>query len=173
MPAIADIALVALSLILFLAAASDCLRLIIPNRIVALVPGLFAVTAALAPGSVAWVSHLGAAALVLCLGYGLMHLKLIGGGDVKLWSAVALWTGFESLGEQSLLTALLGGALAMALLLARVGTDKLASHATAPTRTTSIPRILRSGAPVPYGVAISAAAVIVLVQSPPAFLLPH
>ena len=55
----------------------------------------------------------GMAILVFVFGYVLWHFGLLGGGDVKLLSVVALWSGFAYGFELILLTALAGGGIAL------------------------------------------------------------
>lgn len=78
--------------ILLLAAWSDARRFLIPNMYPLLLVGLSAL--ALATGfpfiGPAW-SHLAHFAIALVVGMALFHFRWFGGGDVKLYAAVALW----------------------------------------------------------------------------------
>lgn len=69
----------------------------------------------------------------------------MGGGDVKLMTAIAVWTGLGGLPAFLVGTMLGGGILACTLLVARV----LPLPASAP-------RLLKRDAPLPYAVAIAA-----------------
>lgn len=60
---------------------------------------------------------MGAAVAVLVLGAAAFHLRMLGGGDVKLLAAGALWLGAGALGTFLMTTALTGGVLAVAYLI--------------------------------------------------------
>lgn len=99
---------------------------------------------------------LAAAALVLLVGIGLFALGLMGGGDIKLLVVLTLWTGW---GMQSvhflMLTAIMGGVLVILLL-------PLRAISSAIMKGQSLPRILTAKQPVPYGLAIAAAFLLML-----------
>lgn len=100
-----------------LAAFTDLFTMTIPNRI-SLV--LIAAFLALAPFSgitlpqFGW--HVAAGAIVLAVTFGLFIAGIIGGGDAKLVSAVALWVGMDHLLPYLLVASLFGGALTLGLL---------------------------------------------------------
>lgn len=106
--------------LLVLAAANDIARLKIPNWIsVALVLSFFPV-AALARFSMGEVGmHAATGFGGLALGFVLFTRNWLGAGDAKLFAAIALWMGWPGTGEFAIVTALIGGALALSLLLAR------------------------------------------------------
>lgn len=141
---------VAYCALLLAAALFDAWKYIIPNQIILGLAGLFLGTALVLPTPVAWQSHLGAAGAVLAVGIIPFILGRLGGGDIKLMTAVSLWTGFDYLLEFLVYTSLAGGALALLLLLVR----RLA-------RGRPLPRLLRIGESVPYAVAIAPAAILV------------
>ncbi len=86
---------------------------------------------------------------------------LIGGGDVKLLAAAALWAGADALPPLLLLTALIGGLLALLFLTPLGRADR---GARMPKRRRAEAKSHgRTGPPVPYGVAIAAAALAVTV----------
>ena len=72
-------------------------------------------------------------------------MNWMGGGDVKLLGACALWPGLEGLPTLLLGTMLAGGALAAVALLGRRLVGNRGDHAYPG---------LRSGGPIPYAVAI-------------------
>jgi len=78
----------------------------------------------------------------------------MGGGDVKLLTAVAFWAGFEHLTELLLYVAIAGGVLAIGLIVMR---KTIMSLGAANTRLAAVklPRILLDGEGVPYGLAIA------------------
>lgn len=137
------------------AAASDLARYEIPNAlslvlVAAFVPFATGLTLDLA------ATHLlaGLSMLVvtaLCFGFGLM-----GGGDAKLLAAAAVWMGWHNLLPFLLLTTLAGACLGMLLLVLR----QFLPHASETGRWYS--RLLSRHEGVPYGVAISGAALMLL-----------
>jgi prepilin peptidase CpaA len=143
------------------AAASDLLTMLIPNRIsLALVAG-FALLAATGPMSWSEIGlHLGAGAAVLAATFTLFALGIIGGGDAKLAAATALWLGFDGLGDYLLAASIFGGALTLAILLAR-------AHPL-PGRIARMPFALHlhdAKTGIPYGIALAGAALLVLPET--------
>lgn len=99
------------------------------------------------------------AGIALLIGMPVFAMRLMGGGDVKLLIVLGLWVGTAAGLEFFIYTALLGGLLALVLVAVRPATAWLCSkRAVMP----SIPRIFTYGEPLPYGVAIALAFVIVL-----------
>jgi prepilin peptidase CpaA len=135
------------------AAVEDFRRLVIPNAVVAGLCVLWLLHLATAPGfSLAGsLGAAGCAAAVFFIGALLYSRGLIGGGDVKLLAAATLWAGPASTPTLLIVTAVLGGLLTL-VLLASARLRALFSWA----RATALKSL-----PVPYGVAIAAAAVIV------------
>jgi len=66
-----------------------------------------------------WYLALVAALIAFGLGYGFYHFGLMGAGDAKLFAAAALFTGLGWLMQFALITALLGGILAVVYLVIR------------------------------------------------------
>src|ERR1700742_2496864 len=90
--------LVALPVLLAAAAGWDLASFTIPNFLSLALVALFAVfiiCAGLSWHAAGW--HLLAGLLGLCIGFALFALRYIGGGDAKLFAAVALWLGFLNL----------------------------------------------------------------------------
>jgi prepilin peptidase CpaA len=85
---------------------------------------------------------LAAATAVFLAGAVAFRFRLLGGGDVKLIAAAALWLGAAALGPFLLATALAGGALAIGFLLTRHLREGLAAG-------------------LPYGIAIAAGGILV------------
>jgi prepilin peptidase CpaA len=110
--------------------------------------GLARIAAGLAAGAgvVAAALDLAAAAAVFLAGAFAFRFRLLGGGDVKLLAAGALWLGAAALGPFLLATALAGGALALALLVVRL------------LRRPDADGIAAS---LPYGIAIAAGGILV------------
>jgi prepilin peptidase CpaA len=113
------------------------------------------------PAAPAVFAAMAGAALVLAGGVLLFERGLIGGGDVKLMAVAALWTGAGGLPRLLMLTALLGGGLALLFL------SPLGPRLTAVRESDPVPAgggALRVGrTPIPYGVAIAGAALIVTI----------
>lgn len=143
MPA-ADIVAVAALLCVVAAAVDDVRRYAIADAWPIAISGLFAVHSLfVSPGS--WPSHLAGPALVFAVGLIGFARGYVGGGDVKLLTAIAAWTGLAGLPDLLLGTAVAGGLLALALIVARSST--LAGKGW---------RMFDRDAPVPYAVAIAA-----------------
>lgn len=155
------------TLLLCIAAAFDTWKFIIPNAITVGLIALYVVTALLLPydmGWREWLSHVGAAAAVLAGGAVLFAFKRMGGGDVKLMTAVAFWAGFGHLANLLLYVALAGGALAIGLIIVRRVLFGLMTAASLSKVT--VPRMLLNGEPVPYGLAIAPSAIFVGTRLP-------
>ncbi len=156
------------TLLLCIAAALDTWRFIIPNAITVALVALFVVTALLLPfdmGWRGWLSHLGAAGAVLVGGAVLFAFKKMGGGDVKLITAVAFWAGFEYVAELLLYITLAGGALAIGLMIARRILFGLMASGNTLSKL-KVPRVLLTGEPVPYGLAIAPSAIFLGTKLP-------
>jgi prepilin peptidase CpaA len=144
------------------AACTDMFTMTIPNRLcLALIAAFFAAVAlaGLPLEVIGW--HLATAVIALGLTFLLFAAGVFGGGDAKLTAAIALWLGPSLALEFALLAALLGGILTLTLVLAR----------SFPTYTASInsdwaARLLSSNVGIPYGIALSAAAMIVFATKP-------
>ena len=136
----------------------DILKFRIPNAIVLLLPALFVIAGVLAPGTVDWLGHLGAGTIVLVCAALLFHFNLMGGGDAKLLASIAIWAGFDSLLPFLIAVSILGGVLALVLLLLRPVCAKFSS--------VHWPLSLLPGHPLPYGVAIAGGAVVMRVMFP-------
>ncbi len=145
------------TLLLGIAAVFDTWKFVIPNAIAVALVVLFIVTALLLPFEMTWMewlSHVGAAVAVFIGGAVLYAFNKMGGGDVKLLTAVAFWAGFEHLTELLLYVAIAGGVLAISLIVMR---KTIMSLGAANTRLAEVklPRILLDGEAVPYGLAIA------------------
>ncbi len=135
----------AVAVVLILAAIEDIKTRRIANRLSLILVGLFGVTVAadLLTGAdvmaaIVWPTVVGSS--VFLVGLALFATGVMGGGDVKLLSAMALFAGPELGLSFVLYVAVIGGLVALALLAwSRWSKDK-SDH----------------GAKVPYGVAISA-----------------
>jgi prepilin peptidase CpaA len=138
--------------LVIVAATRDALSFRIPNTLTLLIAGLFFPAALSAGVPVADIGlHAAAGAAVLLAGLGLFALRLVGGGDVKLLAAAAIWLGFPALLPFLVWTAMAGGLLGLVM-----GTRLLyIKHV----------RKLPIVTDVPYGIALAAGAIIALPQS--------
>lgn len=134
----------------------------IPNLLTLALAGAFPIAALLAPGPVDWLWHGGAGAVALLVGAVLFARRWMGGGDVKLIAACALWMG--PLAPTFLVVmAVAGGVMGLGLLVVRrvvPGVWMLLPDGLA------LPRVLSPGAAIPYGVAIAAAGLFLARQLP-------
>ena len=84
----------------------------IPNVLVAAFPLLFVIafTGGLIPRQEI-LGHLGSGILALLLGLALFSRNWVGGGDAKLFAALALWAGWPEAVRLAVVTALAGGVI--------------------------------------------------------------
>lgn len=138
------------------AAVEDFRRLVIPNRLVLALAALWLPHAAELRGAAsgAVLQTLLCAASVFAGGALLFARGIVGGGDVKLFTAAVLWAGADALGRVAMLTGLGGGVLAL-VYLSPLGAHLGAAGLAASGNGRALPARRR---PVPYGVAIAAAA---------------
>jgi prepilin peptidase CpaA len=154
------------SLVVFVIAAAraiDVATFRIPNAVPVALVVLFAFAAVTSPHSLDWLGHFGACLLMFALGAACFALRFMGGGDVKLLAAVSLWFGWSMLAEYLLVVGLIGGVFGVALLLTR--RYALAGEPYLFRCGLSLPRVLRQGEAVPYGLAIGAAALVLMATS--------
>lgn len=139
------------------AASSDLLTMTISNRLsMALAGGFFLLTLITGMSLYAFGMHLAATAVVLVIAFVFFSQGWIGGGDAKLVAATALWFGFDYLLDYLICASLFGGALTLAIIQFR----KLPLPAVL-ARETWILRLHKTGAGIPYGIALAAAALAV------------
>ncbi len=162
------------TLLLGIAAVLDTWKFIIPNVIAIGLVALFIVTALLVPvmtplvpamTGMEWLSHLGAAVAVFIGAVVLYAIHAMGGGDVKLLTAVAFWAGFEHLTELLLYVAVAGGVLAIFLIVTRKIILSVGAVNSRLARA-NLPRVLLDGEAVPYGLAIAPISIYVGTKLP-------
>jgi prepilin peptidase CpaA len=145
-----------------LAAATDFFTMTVPNRIALVLVAGFLVAAPLV--SLGWPEiglHFGLAVAALVVTFTLFSFGWIGGGDAKLFAAICLWVGPAALLSYSVFSALIGGALTLALLFWR--------GVPLPEMLISQNWLVRLHDPkegVPYGIALAAAGLLVYPQTP-------
>lgn len=140
------------------AAASDLLTMRISNRITGLVVAGFVPYAVFSGMTWSEISfHVAAGALTLVAAFVMFARGWMGGGDAKLAASTALWLGIEHLAEYVVVASILGGVLTLAILYARAY--------PLPRVTLRLPFAVhlhdqKTG--IPYGIALAAAALLVL-----------
>jgi prepilin peptidase CpaA len=141
---------------LLVAGVSDVGSYVIPNWVSILLAAAFlagAVVAGMPWPTIAW--HAGTGAAMFLLGFVLFALRAMGGGDVKLLAACALWTGWPELPRLILYVALFGGVFGLLLLAMR----RVVRNRPEPGRAW-VARLMASKQGIPYGAAIAAGGLI-------------
>jgi len=108
------------------------------------------------------LAALGCALAVFIVGAVLFAFNKLGGGDVKLLAVATLWAGPAGTPALLMLTGVLGGALALFLLMP-LG-SQLATFGRAMLGQTSLVTERGLAMPVPYGIAIAGAGLIVVLS---------
>lgn len=137
---------------------SDARELRIPNWLSLALLALFFPTALVAGVpmmDITW--HLAAGVALLVVGFALFAFGLFGGGDAKLMSACALWVGWDLIPFFAIAVVIVGGILSILVIVLRKGLgfwpDWLVRRAQG---------LFEPGKAVPYGIAISAGALIMM-----------
>jgi prepilin peptidase CpaA len=148
-------------LLISIAIVLDATKLTIPNWIsVGLVIGFILYCFAGAEDIQVW-QHVLVGAAVLIIAAGLYLMRWMGGGDVKILAAIALWAGPLQILPFLLLTTLFGAAIAVAMLAVHLWVLANAQSATVIAAKRYIPRWVHHGL-CPYGIAIGTAALIII-----------
>jgi prepilin peptidase CpaA len=153
--------LIVLPALLALAAGWDIASFTIPNFLqIALIGAFvaFVIAAGLAPATIG--GHLLAGFVGLAIGFTLFALGYVGGGDAKLFAVIVLWLGFHNILDFTLVAAVMGGGLSLLILAMR----SLPLPATLGSQDW-IARLHDAKGGIPYGVALAAAAFLVLPQT--------
>ncbi len=144
------------------AAVSDLLSMTIANRVSVLLVATFAVAAPFAGLDWATIgTHFATAGGVLAVTFVLFALGTMGGGDAKLLASTSLWFGFGMpLLEYMLTSAILGGALTMAILFYRNSAIAVYSG-----HVSFLQKIANNDEGIPYGIALGASGLITFPNS--------
>ena len=135
---------------LITAAVWDARALRIPNRLTLILAMAFLPVAGLAGISMQMIAlHIGAGVAAFALLAVLFAFRLLGGGDVKLFAATALWLGWANLAPFTLLVTIVGGVLSLVLLIGRKCVGPSAEG------DSWFKRRLNRAHNVPYGIAIA------------------
>jgi prepilin peptidase CpaA len=140
---------------LVMAAVNDWRSLRIPNWLTGALAVAFPVAAMLVGHDVQWLSHLAAGLAVFVGAAVLFMLRMIGGGDVKLLGATALWTGLGQVVPLLMLVAVIGGVFALVVLLLR----HPFVHAVMLAVLRRLPAFTEAKTPIPYGIPIAIAGI--------------
>lgn len=174
-----QICLAAYATLLGAAALSDACARRIPNWLTGGLVALYPLYVLTSPTAVPWATAVAVAATVLLLGVVLFAMQALGGGDVKLITAVTLFAGLDHLALFAAVTSLTGGALALAMLLLRPWSGLFAAHLaalgfTGRPRTADVSPPAGHGHPaasadparhgLPYGIAIAAGGLAVALE---------
>ena len=154
--AIADLFVLGAVLLLIAAAVWDAVTMTIPNYLVLAVLTLYAVSLTVGFDLSNFLFDLLAAAIIFAICFGLFAMGWLGGGDAKLAPGAVLWVGYDSFVEFVIAMTLAGGVLSIALLALRGG------FRAAGTQQQRLPLVLKWASPVPYGIAISAGAILMI-----------
>ena len=157
-------ALVGFAALMALAAFEDLRRLIIPNALTLSLCLLWPLYVIATPSLIGVLGSLCCALVVFLAGALCFSRGYLGGGDVKLLAVATLWTGPTGTPALLVLTGVLGGMLALFLVMPPGA--YIATLARAKLGPADAPSKSGVATPVPYGIAIAAAAMIVI-------FLPH
>jgi prepilin peptidase CpaA len=158
------VALFGFAALMLIAAIEDLRRLIIPNVVTLSLCLLWPFSLVAAPSLFGVVGSLGCAIAVFLAGALCFSRGYLGGGDVKLLAAATLWAGPAGTPTFLVMTGMLGGMLALFVLLPPGA--YIATLARAKLGPGDVPATDGLATPIPYGIAIAAAALIVI-------FLPH
>lgn len=152
---------IGLAILLLAVCVEDVRRYTIPNGLNLLFILLFVPYFLLMPTQGIWL-HLAGFGALFALGFVLFALKLMGGGDTKLFAVLGLWCGWSmSAAYLVIYTGLLGGVLAIALVMLR----KFLPYMQAKSgRVWKLPLMCIDGQPIPYGLAIAGAFAILMIR---------
>jgi prepilin peptidase CpaA len=153
-------ALFAFAGLMLLAAVEDLRRLVIPNAVTLSLCVLWPLYALATPTLFVTLGSLVCAVMVFLVGALLFSRGYVGGGDVKMLAVAVLWAGPDRTAPFLLLTGVLGGVLALFLLLPPAAHLATLARAKLGPGEASVKGGLTT--PVPYGIAIAAAALIVI-----------
>lgn len=157
-----NLLLLVFPLAMVFAAISDLFTMKISNKLVLALIVAFAIAAWMA--GIVWQDlgwHVLAGIVVLVVTFTFFAFGWVGGGDAKFAAASALWIGFPLLLPYVVYSAIFGGILTLAILLAR--------RFPLPKRlqeVTWIDRLHNPKTGIPYGIALAIGGLILFTQSP-------
>lgn len=131
----------------------------IPNVVVGAILVLFVAEAVRAFDLLPAVMHFGAGLIALAVGIGAYAFRVFGGGDAKLLAVTGLWAGLGHLTGHFLMIALMGGVMALGLVVARQ--LLFMALVSAQRQEIRLPRVLIPGEAIPYGVPIALSMILI------------
>lgn len=134
----------------------DATRFIIPNWLVGSLLLLYPVALYMTTAAIDWKMDLLGMLGAFVVGYVIFALRVMGGGDVKLIIVLSLWVGLEKLAQFGFNFAVLGGVLSIIVLIMRKLLPAMCKNKE------KLPRIFRPKQPVPYGLAIAGAFLLMM-----------
>lgn len=145
-----------------LACVSDVRTMRIPNMHSVVIAAAFVVAFAASPESFPgkWWFYPAALAIMFAITFGMFAKGMIGGGDAKLGSALALWVGLQGLVPYVFWMAIAGGLLGVVSLFI-----KKSKRFAGLSPENWIAQVQEGRNAVPYGIAISAGAWGALIQT--------
>jgi prepilin peptidase CpaA len=165
--------------LLILAAITDLRERRIPNWLNAGVAALYPVYLLLSPVPVAWPGALAISLLVGLVGLALFAREQMGGGDVKLITAISLWAGVDQFVLFAVVTTLTGGIVGLVSLwywrwrpliyahlaaFGLAGSGRGAAQVSAAAAPEPSAPAMPAPTTLPYGIAIAAGGVAVVIQ---------
>jgi len=153
-------ALIGFAALMLIAAFEDLRRLIIPNALTLSICVLWPLYVVATPSLLVILASLACGIAVFLVGAFCFSRGYLGGGDVKLLAAAALWAGPGAIAPLLVLTGVLGGLLALLMLMPPGA--QIVEFARAKLGPGDIPEKLAGTTPIPYGIAIAAAALLVI-----------
>lgn len=158
---LSSVALLLFPALMAFAASSDLLTMKISNRLVLILTAAFFIVAIAVNLPLDQIAmHVFCALVVLAIAFFMFALRWIGGGDAKLAAATTLWLGFGLALPYLVYTALFGGVLTLGILgLRGIPLNPIFA------RWQWLSRLHDRKSGVPYGVAMSVAAMIVYSNS--------
>jgi prepilin peptidase CpaA len=141
---------IALTLLMLAVIYFDITQFIIPNTISIILIGLWPIYVLVAPHDVNWMLSIAVMGGIFLFGLLIFTLNIMGGGDVKLFTALSLWIGWNPYILIQFFTwmALAGGVLALFKIVVKFTAKKL-------KKQKHLPHFLKVENDIPYGLAIA------------------
>ena len=155
-------ALMGFAALMIIAAFEDLRRLVIPNALTLSLCVLWPLYIAPTASLLGVAGAVGCAAIVFLVGALCFSRGFLGGGDVKLLTVATLWAGPALTPSLLVTTGVLGGVLALALLVPPCAHLASLARVKLGPATIDLQSGRRPTTPVPYGIAIAASAMLLV-----------
>jgi prepilin peptidase CpaA len=142
------------------AAVTDYRTYLIPNRISLAIAALYPVYVMTQPADVDWQGALVVASAFLVIGVLLFRFGIVGGGDIKLLTAMALWVGPGEILAFLFITAIAG----LALTVLTISHLRYLRPWPAPALASDEAAVLKLRQSVPYGIAIALGGILTVLR---------